>query len=307
MALATPEFVRWAIELPCPLRDIEDWTSPERTESLLRAIREARSAELEDRMLDGICVEPVDSSRPVLFDQVKAFQQAEVFAVFGGREQVQDQCRGCEANALADQDPGAMGGCYGWLPTSNRDHPDDKSDLRELLEEVAESVQQTPACFPSTDPCWYGLWIKPVLENQDLLVMEQLWTAADAILPGPRPDLELLLAALRHCRQYQLRLHVELVPSGSVEGTEWSIHPHCQRCHASWIESRHACSACGSDRRPAPARRQLARGDRPYWHLHRFLGTKEGTDFLQRYLARKGTDDVQPGKRAGQDRCNEAD
>ena len=307
MALATPAVVRWAIDRPCPLRDIEDWTSPQRTESLLRAIRAARSAQLEQRVMEGICVAPLNSSQPVQIDQVKAFQQEEVFAVFGGQEQVQEQCGGCQANALADQDAGAMGGCYGWLPTSNRDYPADESDLRDLLEKAGSTVKGLAACLPQTRPCWYGLWIEPVLENQALVALEKLLTAAAAILPRPRPDLELLLAAIRRCRQHQLRLHVDLVPAGSVDGTEWSIHPHCQRCHAGWIENPLACHACGCERRPAPARQRRARGDRPYWHLHRFLGTKKGTEFLQRYLARKGTDDVQPGKRAGQDRSNEAD
>jgi len=88
MAFATPEFVQWAIELPCPLRDIEDWTSPERTESLLRAIRAARSAQIERRVMDGICVEPLELDQTTRIETVKAFQINEVFKVFGGEEEV---------------------------------------------------------------------------------------------------------------------------------------------------------------------------------------------------------------------------
>ena len=88
MARATPEFVQWAIELPCPLRNIEDWTSPERTESLLRAIRDARSAQVERRVLDGICVQRLDRDQPASIETVKAFQINEVFKVFGGEEEV---------------------------------------------------------------------------------------------------------------------------------------------------------------------------------------------------------------------------
>ena len=293
MASATPEFVRWAIELPCPLREIEDWTSPKKTESLLRAIRAARSAQREGRVMDGICVEPLDSDQPVSIETVKAFQLAEVFEVFGGQQEVHKQCRGCAANALADQDAEAVGGCYGWLTTSNRDHPGDKSDLRDLVEAVAG--KELPCCFPVTQPCWYGLWIQPILENQQLAQLEPLLTEVAAHLPQPRHDLELVLSAIRRCQQHQLRFHLELVPAGTTDGIQWSIHSHCTHCHATWIDGQQLCHACGCNRRPAPDRQRLARGDRPYWHLSRFLGTNKGTRFLERYLAEKGMDNVQPG------------
>ncbi|MFP6649405.1 MAG: hypothetical protein VB817_08080, partial [Pirellulaceae bacterium] len=189
MARATPEFVQWAIELPCPLRDIEDWTNPERTESHLRAIRAARSAQLEGRTLEGICVQPLDESRPASIETVKAFQIAEVFQVFGGEREVAAHCGSCTANALSDKDPGAMAGCFGWLPVSNRDHPEDDSDLRDLVEAVAGKIEELDHRFPATSPRWYGLWIKPVLENQQLAALEQLFSSIADGLSWPHPDL----------------------------------------------------------------------------------------------------------------------
>lgn len=305
MARTTPEFVQWAVELPCPLRDIEGWTTPEKTESHLRAIRAARHAQVEGRTLEGICVQPLDERQPASIETVKAFQIAEVFQVFGGEGEVAAHCGHCTANALLDKDPGAMAGCFGWLPVSNRDHPEDDSDLRDLVEAVAGNIKELDHHFPGTSPRWYGLWLKPVLENQPLAVLEQLFSSIAAELPWPRSDLELMLSAVRRCREFQLRLHIDLVPAGNVDGIHWSIDVHCKQCHASWINGQQVCHVCGCDRRPDPVRQRLARGDRPYWHLYRFLGKKKGAEFLQRYRVHMGKDDVQSRKRAGQDRCHE--
>ena len=101
----TPAFLLWALEYTCTIRGFEDGTNPERVERQLRAARATSDAVREDRVLDGLCLDPP-----------YGFHIAEALELYGGLSAVQAACHGCPANALAQHDERSLAGCFGLVP-----------------------------------------------------------------------------------------------------------------------------------------------------------------------------------------------
>jgi hypothetical protein len=202
-------FVRWAIELDCPLREIRPERLPETTFRQLRAIRELSLARMQRRVQAGFCLHP--SNRKESPEKALGFSVDEVVNLFGGMQAVDDRCQGCRANAGAELDKNFWAGCFGIVAADLRWNLDDiirgqltsaedqsslpcrgladaklqessienveasEFDLPRIVNRV--SAQQSPgnAVAHSDDelPCWVKLWKERVPGSGQLLLLEQ--------------------------------------------------------------------------------------------------------------------------------------
>ena len=100
----TPEFLCWAIERQCPLREMLPENQPEKVERQLRAARYTAEAIAEGR---------VENDLAVSADRKLAFRVSDSLAIFGGEAAVRECCGNCPANALAAIRQPSYAGCYG--------------------------------------------------------------------------------------------------------------------------------------------------------------------------------------------------
>jgi hypothetical protein len=285
---ATPEFVRWAIAQPCPLREFEGWQDPEQVERRLRPLRSYCEAVAEGRLFEGICVASAVTPSAVAdgfgLNEAKGFRAAEVLAAYGGEQFVSETCGGCPANARLQAEPRALVGCYGHMEFSGLDrlHADLESVAVELGLQTALATE-----FPITTPLWYGLWIQSPPREKQLALLAQLFAHLAARDKAYCARLDHFLAAIRICLERQLPIHLTLVPRGEYTATKWTIVAHCRRCKAPWPGASRRCAVCGQIGRPEPSKRRNVRGERPYWRLAGFLGPANVAPFLKRYLTEK--------------------
>src|SRR5687768_8493377 len=101
----TPEFLVWALEYSCPIRESMDGSDPERTERQLRAARAVSDARREGRVFEGLCVDPPDG-----------FWIEEALSIYGGLAATERACGNCPANAAAQIAPASLAGCFGIVP-----------------------------------------------------------------------------------------------------------------------------------------------------------------------------------------------
>ena len=288
----TPQFVRWAIEQPCELRDLELDRLPETTFGQLRSIREASRGLLEGRVFEGICVHPsVDRQTPP--NEVRAFPIGEIVDLVGGNERLNRCCGNCPANAAVDDEIG-WAGCYGWLPADldwqpaptppkSKANANEFANLERSLSRIIEQDLKLeyerefdPSCHG-----WFGLWRRSPLNTQQLAVVRQTLEAYVSKFTAAEPITH-LLDATRRCASANLNLHVELVPPGHSDGVCWTIMAHCPDCKCTrWVD--HFCEGCGRQGSFIPARKQKVLGLRPYLLLESVLGADQTELFVNRF------------------------
>lgn len=273
----TPEFLIWAIEHTCPVRGQQNGSDPERTERQLRAARAVSDARRERRVFEGLCVNP-----PL------AFRAADAAAAYGGLAGVEAACGDCRVNAIAVNDAGVLAGCFGIVPL-----PADPRPVHDAIERAI--VAAAPGSNVATKPRWYGLWIVSPLGGEALLAVRRVLQAAVVEDAACRMALTELMTGLEVADRENTRLHVRLFPRGCVQGGEWRLVAHCQRCKAEWGSARsRQCAVCGYVGGPAAEQKRKARGERPYFPLERLLGERQAAEFLVRYAAfraRQGSPD----------------
>jgi hypothetical protein len=288
----TPEFLRWAIERPCPLRDCDDWADPERTERQLRPLRACSEALAEGRLFEGVCVHSaVDRPCSPSLSPAEAtgFRAVEIFSAYGGEEYVRSLCGSCPANSfqVKQLEPHAIAGCFGLLELDGLG-----PSLHQTIEAVLDEQQLTAQfddAFLQTRPRWYGLWSSsPPNGLQRRLLLQLFGSLAErnAVLAS---QIATFTTALETSLRSDLPLHITLTPRGSVENYKWVLPPHCSRCKAVWPASGNRCAACGQIGRQLSLRRRHLAGQRPYWRLDGFLGKENVLGFLQRYRRHRQT------------------
>ena len=209
--------------------------------------------------------------------------------MYGGLEAVESACGGCPANAIGHIHTEALASCYGVVPL-----PEDEGRMHEAVERAIERAGLAPEVermFPATQPRWYGLWMHSPLNTEQAAIVERLldWVAADEI--GCREVLEEFRLGLQTANANGLRFHHALYPRGVVEGARWRMVRHCPVCRAPWLSTAmnqgrpEACPTCGHVGHPAPEKKRMARGKRPYFPLDRLLGGESAKLLLARYAA----------------------
>ena len=302
----TPEFIRWALAHECALRDFPNWQDPNRTERHLRAIRVYQNAVKQDRVLDGVAVEALESDM-VEVDEVLGFRVHDVFEFYGDPESVANTCQSCPANVLKKIDSSAWVGCYGLMPVSEIVLPDlvetvpqGSIDLRIVLEELlsenpilSERIQQR---FDKTAPSWYGLWISRIPSLTQRQIQLEVIEAVLELAPcSVTPPWEVFRRGLRLSIEEDIPLHIQLVPEAETDGVYWFVDPHCGRCGAISNTQTHTgkqCLVCKNEGRPRERQRRFVRGKRPYWKMSRFLGEDGTREFLEEFNKYKGWDHV---------------
>jgi hypothetical protein len=267
----TPEFVAWALERACALRDIEGWTEPDRVERQLRPLRELSAARREGREREGVALAPDwcdrragDPPREPL-----GFFVQETLQAYGGEAWVASQCDGCPANALARSQPGLWAGCYGALYSEETDALHKAADVaaHDLGLEGALATE-----FLSTTPQWRGLWAASPLMDKRLSLVRKL-LAHPAFVDVRVVGLSDAVTAIETALEQRLAFHANLTPAGVVRGRDWHIPSHCQRCNTPRPPGDPHCRACGLAGGVASQRRRKARGLRPYQPLARIMGS----------------------------------
>jgi len=270
--MLTPEFLIWALERRCDLRQITGFEDPERTERHLRTLREYGEAEAEGRVFEGICTAPPNG-----------FRIDDVLSLYGGLAAAETACRGCLANAGGKESANRLAGCFGMVPL-----PLVESEVHRAMEEAIIRLNlraNIEANFPITKPAWYGLWMRSPLDPPRAPLLKFILRNAGSDAEYAR-GLNQMILGLSTAYEHALPFHVRLYPRGEVQGTWWNLVPHCQQCHAPWPESqRNQCPVCGYVGRPASPSKRRARGTRPYWPLERMMGKEKAKEFLGRYEA----------------------
>ena len=298
----TPEFLIWAIELRCPLRDIEGFEQPERTDRQLRAVRAVSDARDDGREFEGLCL--AESPRELAIPShaacgvetatspataaslPQAFRATDALQLFGDATDIEACCRGCPANAQEQTNPQSWAGCYGIVPV-----PDPAIDFHAAMERAIDSAQsrETLTHFGLlTRPVWYGLWLKQRLEASQAKLLQPIIAQAAAALESESgaeevSALQALARGLTVTATTGLPMSVSLYPRGSVTGRWWNLEPSCPNCKTTLSEPATHCQTCNwSGRQGTPPKRR-SRGTRPYRPLHEVVGNDEARSLLARF------------------------
>lgn len=245
--MQTPEFLCWAIERQCPLRELLPPNQPEKVERQLRSARCVSEAIAEGRIENDLAIST---------DKTLAFRVSDSLMIYGGETVVKDCCTGCPANALASIRQPSYAGCYGLFP------------VPEPREPFWQRTQQCPRdnqLFAPTQFLWYGWWIRSPLDlAQVAYLAKHLSVISNEADFATNTDLRDLTIALQTCLQQNLSLSVQLFPRGEIDGLWWNLLPHCDTCKADWLPGGTRCEMCGQTRFPASPKKRRVRGTRPY-------------------------------------------
>ena len=272
----TPEFIRWAIERPCLLRDHENWQDPEPTERQLRVLHEYSQALTSGRVVDGVCLHSDVLNGNTAQQSPMGFLEDEISDAYGGYELIRSACCDCPANVHKHVAPRSLAGCFGSFESASISLRFDRAEIDRAL---LASIRQA---FPRTTPIWYGLWIDSPLQVHQCELLIQLFEQSQF-----DKTVQLFVQALRVSVDLSLPIHVTPVSSGRIEGKSWTISAHCSRCkHEMPIDARH-CSSCGRTGGPVAPRCRNVRGSRPYRPLEEFLD-EDGIESLLNRVSRSG-------------------
>jgi hypothetical protein len=298
----TPEFLIWAIELRCHLRDIEGFEQPERTDRQLRAVRAVSDARHERREFEGLCIarsagelaipshaaSGVEAASPASTRQSlpQAVRVTDALQLFGDASTIEHACRDCPANAEQRVDPQSWAGCYGIVPLP-QDAPAFHAAIHSAIDhrQASDILSQS---FRATQPAWYGLWLRTKVDPASAKVLTPIIQAAAASLematrPIDTSALRAFARGLTVTATTDLPMNVSLYPRGSVIGRWWQLEPSCPNCRATLSEPATHCPVCTwSGRQGTPPKRR-SRGTRPYRPFSDIVGPAEAEALLERY------------------------
>ncbi|WP_425613440.1 hypothetical protein NA78x_003272 [Anatilimnocola sp. NA78] len=250
--MQTPEFLCWAIERPCPLRELLPENQPDKVERHLRAARYVAAATAEHRIQDDIARSA---------DGTQGFRVRDALVIYGGEDALRTCCESCPANAISTLQQPSYAGCFGMLP------------IPEPSAEFYAQLTDSPAgLFPQARINWYSWWITSPLRAPQIVFLARQFR-----LLSSRPQwlanqpLHEFTAALNACEQHQLSLSVQLYPAGEIDGPWWLLDPHCAVCRAPWQTEEGKCRMCGQSRHPAASKKRHVRGSRPYRPIEQII------------------------------------
>jgi len=302
----TPPFLRWTIVLPCAFRDPEAKNPANAAFRELRSLRAISVGEIENRIVDGVCVHP--DAATVEIENAKGFPVEEVYAAYGGKEVVNSTCLKCPANiGVSGREIDAeisltKAGCFGWVPfgDSQIDSPgfmrlmecgDPASKPASLVQEFEtafaavqklHSEKKMEDLFPETSPAWYGVWSLGTFSHSELTVLCQICESVKSDSMAWRR----LASAVRVCRDDpELGLQVDLMSAGDSDGKLWRIEPSCSACGCSNPDT--PCQVCGSSATPLRERKTKVLGLRPYLNLVSIVGEPKARTLIAKAVDRE--------------------
>ncbi len=265
----TPAFVRWAIKMPCRLRDIDVERLPDSTFRQLRAIKELDLAHREDRVFQEVAFH----SRTCRGQELVGFLPAEVLEASGGRDEINNACSTCVANTQAG-DNGWVG-CFGIAKVEQQA----LVDAFEQAVSKSKKLSEFSESFSSTQPKWFGVWMESVLSGDQCETLHDIFGTLEL-----DPDWREFRIALECCAKNELELHVEYFPPGVSDGQIWRWVESCDRCRFELEQEYRECPCCGRAVVMQSQKRRKVLGLRPYMKLKYVLGEQESERLIDDYL-----------------------
>ncbi len=284
----TPPFLRWAIDVACPLlrpsdgRPATEKRNPAQSRwRQVRGFQEVSRAQIQGRTFAGYCFAPQSNEQQVL-----AVRIDEVTAPWGGSAKIEAACAGCPANPTPAG--GAWATCTGLLP----------------LVPPAASLEETRACWRERresievaattgleanrpDLRWTSTWTGPCLEAEQLGWATELLQRSNSLLAEQPVEAAALLNALNHARKTKQRIWIEAVPSGYSDGQTWSLPAHCLACGEEWPPAQPggSCPACFRAASYQGPKRLKVLGLSPYLRLAEVVGQAAARELQDQYTA----------------------
>ena len=296
----TPPFLQWTIAVPCPFRDPDAKNLTNAAFRELRSLRAISVGEMENRIIDGVCLHPHVSTDEAA-DAV-GFPVEEVYAAFDGAEKVKRVCQACPANVPisgAELDDGAeisRAGCFGWLPFGERS-VDGSADFMRLMEcedslpsdetsivtqfESAIGSMEESSPFRKTSPRWYGVWSLKKFNASQLVFLDHVCKKVRCRSIAWRR----LAQAIEIAVKFNLAFHVEMTPPGNSDGSSWTTEGCCATCGVA--ASTVPCQVCGSNAVPLRSRKMKVLGLRPYLKLASIVGQAETARLVEKFRSNR--------------------
>ena len=294
----TRQVVRWSLERQCPFRRGTDCFRPANTITQLTKLQVWASASQFGGIHDGICV----TGWKIVHDKTGKRHRVpdhghavdDHLNRSGDIELVEQTCAGCEANV----DPKLLSevtGCYGTL-NIQPDAPDLDEQLWHVIQQ-RDLEDRFQAAFPVTHPLWYGLWMHSPLKRLQAEVLYELLNAGYGREHLADDSIGTFLRALKSAIQWELPLHVELVPLGHFDLGCHTIFPHCPRCKATArlalgedfdLHASQECQVCGQGFVPNGHRSSRRNLNRDSDALRANLGEERYEQFVRAYLTKQG-------------------
>lgn len=291
----TPAHLRWAIEVPCRWRRIDEKNFTDTTAKQLRILAEYSLAIREGRTWQDWCFR--DTTALAAQQPVWGFRLSETLRPFGGSEAIEQTCRQCPAHSQPDH----LADCFGWIlatpTTSVATTPENTGDGKSVIDSWSQRLWQTivgqhlvtswQTLFRKTQPIWYGLWNYSPLSREQLDLLRMVISAAQQTQPldGQADQWHSLVLAMEKATTAQLPLHVDWINAGHSDGTQWRLPPFCFECRAPRPQLQSACPVCQSRRTAEPARVKKVLGFRPYLDLRRVVGEQAAAELHRQFLA----------------------
>lgn len=302
--------VRWTLLQNCALRRPTGGLPAESAARQLAGLVEASRIGAEGRVFEGLAWHSDCELTATEPGDCLAFPAAEPAADFGGAAEVAKHCHACPANLSPY--PAGVAGCWGFVSfrtpafDSSREVIETGADetgdpwLRNRLKLGTGQFVEVPdlvgwfqrqlelqgaasgfvALFGEAKPAWYALWIGAAWNPAQTVWLKDFLVRAGDGIPG-RQMAHLSRAVAASCAS-GLQLCFERVPSGTSDGSTWSIGPHCGGC--GWERAgRLPCMCCGESRAALPERRRRVMGLRPWLRLVSLVGQQKAVESLARY------------------------
>ena len=271
----TASFVRWAIIHQCQFRQPVEREPAYQVFRQLRSLREVSLARHENRIVDNICIHGEFNQSS---ETARGFPVDEIEAIYGDLNLAEQICGNCPANAWETKNgQTVLAGCYGWFFSENED-----TNLVQLFETVNDSDSAVFESFPATRRSWFRIWQNSNWHGVQLERLEAVFDPLPSSVVEDHLDLSNFCRAIKRCKENNLLLVTELVPSGNSDGIHWSVEPHCSNCRCEMYQDRR-CDECGQVSHAVPKRKRRVLGLRPYMLLKGLLGTEKTLQLLQQF------------------------
>lgn len=264
----TPAFVRWAIKMPCGLRDVDVDRLPEATFRQLRAIQELDLARRENRVFQDV----VFHSSTCRGQELIGFLPAEILQASGGLNEIESTCSHCISNIHSDN--GGWVGCFGIAKIESDGWVDEFEKV--VVQFDGDDDQRK---FAITQPRWYGLWMRPVWQAEHCELVERAMNSMQLTT-----DWKEFREALVRCVRHDLEFHVEYFPPGVSDGQTWRWKKSCDQCRFLLREGDLECPCCRRRVVAQSMKKRKVLGLRPYMKLKYVLGEEECNRLVEEYL-----------------------
>ncbi|MCP4539116.1 MAG: hypothetical protein GY832_18425 [Chloroflexi bacterium] len=296
----TYQVVQWALEYTCPMRYGENWVESEVAYEQLVNIKRYSRALAQGTILGDICVCEWDTSDTGVRLPEYGLIISHTFDRYGGVAVVEESCQNCTVNLNVSSRAGPLAGCSSSFYCPPWDEQLAQSLEKIILKNGLEAELKN--VFVSTNPIWFGLWIKSSLTQEQCEILSII--LSDLPLKKEQFGIQHFLSALKVYIEQGIRVHVSLVPPGHSDMGWYTVFDHCPQCKASpWMLQMEqalpseaiTCKVCGYCYIPSLTFSSKREGINDIFgdSLEEILGIEKYRTFARDYLSDKGVSSKQ--------------